>query len=476
MTKTPASVKKSRAKRDGASEASNDAVVDIAGSPAAESVDTGGHALRILSGLHIGASRPLAEKEMILVGSGEDCDIVLSDPGVAPHHALIGLLGGTFSVRALDAPLRVGGQPLHPGDPVEMVTLQHIELGQAALAVGAVNDPAWSSLLPAYDGTRPAPAPAPYMKRLPAVAAFAVLSLMSVAILAAVVPRRDSAPQPRDSLAQLIPEFGIVDGRAAVDTNGIPVLSGTVKDAATRDRIRQRLRDQNISASLDLRTGEDIANDVRDILRAQGFATRTRYLGKGDVEVSGNFEDGGALEKAVKSRAMVEVAGVRRVIPRNYEPIDPFQTIAAPTAEQKAAAQRATVSLVSVVRGKEPHVLGSDGTKFVIGEQLPDGSTLIGIGAEYATALDSAGKLQRVQMAPPPALEGVDATTVAVGVDAKAAPLSPPQAASAAKPAAAAAGNAPPAAKPANPANPSAPAPAKPQTVAKAKPQPAQQM
>lgn len=199
MTKTPASVKpasekKSRTKRDGASEASNDAVVDIA----AESADAGGHALRILSGLHIGASRPLAEKEMILVGSGEDCDIVLSDPGVAPHHALIGLLGGTFSVRALDAPLRVGGQPLHPGDPVEMATLQRIELGQAALAVGAVNDPAWSSLLPAYDGTRPAPAPAPYMKRLPAVAAFAVLSLMSVAILAAVVPRRDSAPQPRD--------------------------------------------------------------------------------------------------------------------------------------------------------------------------------------------------------------------------------------------------------------------------------------
>lgn len=464
MTKSPASAKpasakKSRSKRESVPEASNDAVVDTA-APATD--DTGGYALRILSGLHIGASRPLAEKEMILIGSGEDCDIVLSDPGVAPHHALIGLLGGTLSVRALDAPLRIGGQPLHPGDPVEMATLQRIELGQAALAVGAVDDPAWSSLLPAYDGSRPAPAPAPYMKRLPAVAAFAVLSLMSVAILAAVIPKRDSAPPPRDSLAQLIPEFGIVDGRAGVDANGIAVLSGTVKDAATRDRIRQRLRDQNISASLDLRTGEDIANDVRDILRAQGFATRTRYLGKGDVEVSGNFEDGGALEKAVKSRAMVEVAGVRRIIPRNYEPIDPFQAAATPpTAEQQLEAQRAAVTLVSVVRGKEPHVLGSDGTKFGIGEQLPDGSTLIGIGTEYATALDAAGKLQRVQLAPPPMPAGVEATTVAVGADAKTAAV--PQPASAAKPAAAAGGT--PAAQPASPA-----APAKPQAVAKAKP------
>lgn len=456
--KPPKSSLKSKLQRSRAT-----APADTDGTETAQVVDNAdaGYALRILSGLHVGASRPLAEKEMILVGSGEDCDIVLSDPGVAPHHALIGLLGGTFSVRALDAPLRIGGQPLHPGDPMEMATLQRIELGQAALAVGTVSDPAWSTLMPAYDGTRPAPAPAPYMRRLPAVAAFAVLSLMSVAILAAVMPKHEAAPKPRDSLAQLIPEFGIVDGRASVDNNGIAVLSGTVKDAATRERIQQRLRDGGISASLDLRTGEDIANDVRDILRTQGFATRTRYLGKGDVEVSGNFQDGGALEKAVKSRAMVEVAGVRRIIPRNYEPIDPFQTVAQPTAEQKLAEQKATVSLVSVVRGKEPHVLGSDGTKFGIGEKLPDGSTLIGIGTEYATALDGAGQLQRVKTAPLPMPEGTEATVVAVGVDAKTASSAPP---------AAAAGSA----LVIKPVTPTA-AP-QPQTVAKAKPQPAQRM
>ncbi len=454
--------KSSRSKRQDAAEA-------VAAAPTGTSAESGGHALRILSGLHIGASRPLAEKEMILVGSGEDCDIVLSDHGVAPHHALIGLLGGTFSVRALDAPLRIGGQPLHPGDPVELVSLQRIELGQAALAVGAVDDPAWSSLLPAFDGTRPAPAPAPYMKRLPAVAAFAVLSLMSVAILAAVVPKHDSAPQASDSLSQLIPEFGIVDGRASVDNNGIPVLSGTVKDAATRDRIRQRLSDQNVSASLDLRTGEDIANDVRDILRAQGFATRTRYLGKGDVEVSGNFEDGGALERAVKSRAMIEVVGVRRIIPRNYEPIDPFQPNAQLVAQQKTAAPKETVGLVSIVRGKEPHVLGSDGSKFVMGDKLPDGSTLIGITSEGATALDTEGKLQRVQLAPPTPPPGIEATTVAVGVDAKTAPA--PQAATASAAKTAPAATAAPVAAPARPT-----AAPQPQTVAKAKPAPAQRM
>lgn len=458
MARSPQSRKKEPRKNETPAE------VAPAAAPAA------GYTLRILSGLHIGASRSLAEKEMILVGSGEDCDIVLSDPGVAPHHALIGLLGGTFSVRALDAPLRAGGQPLHPGDPAELKVLQRIELGQAALAVGALDDPNWSSLLPSYDGSaRTAPAPKAYMRKLPAVAAFAVLSLMSVAILAAVVPKHEAKPQPQESLAELIPEFGIVDGKVTIDDNGIAVLSGTVKDAATRDGIQRRLRDQNVSASLDLRTGEDIANDVGEVLRSKGFTTRTRWLGKGDVEVSGNFEDGGALESAVKSRAMIEVAGVRRIIPRNYQPIDPFQAVVQKTAEQVEAERLAGVAIVSVVRGKEPHVLGSDGTKFAIGAKLPDGSTLIGIGPEYATALDKTGQLQRVKLAPPPDAEDAPAETatakVAVGVEAKPATAKTASANASAAPAA------PPVAAASKPEPPKPP-----QTVAKAKPVPEQRM
>src|SRR3546814_13433714 len=68
-----------------------------------------GNVLRILEGLHAGASRDLAEQEMILVGSGDDCDIVLDDQGVARHHALINLVGRMASQRGLGAPLRLHG-------------------------------------------------------------------------------------------------------------------------------------------------------------------------------------------------------------------------------------------------------------------------------------------------------------------------------------------------------------------------------
>ena len=62
----------------------------------------GAAVLRIVAGLHSCASRPLSRREMVLVGSGDDCDVVLADAGVAAHHALVNVVDGRFHLRALD--------------------------------------------------------------------------------------------------------------------------------------------------------------------------------------------------------------------------------------------------------------------------------------------------------------------------------------------------------------------------------------
>lgn len=343
--------------------------------------------LRIVSGLHAGADRMLGTQEMILIGSGDDCDIVLADAGIARHHAMVMLFDGVASVRALDAPLRVDGRTLHPGDPIVLSAGQGIELGGAILAVGDADDIEWSGML----GEGETAADAAKSRRLPMIAALAAMSLASVAIFAAVVPASDPAPTAQQRLNTLIGEYRITDGLAAVDADGVPVLSGTVRDTAARQLIEQRLQAEGIAAKIDLRTGDDIANDVREVLRTQGLAARTRYLGNGDVEVSGRFEDEEALRAAAQSRAMIDVTGVKRVIPRNYAPT-PAQTPA-------PAQQKATAHIVAVVRGQNPYVLASDGSKYMLGAELPGGAgSLVGIG-EHAWAL-SAGEIRRVKLQP----------------------------------------------------------------------------
>src|SRR5690606_22170058 len=111
------------------------------------------------------------------------------------------------------------------------------------IAFGAADDAGWEGLVPGGLGPRLSPPPPtrPYLRRLPAIAAAAVISLVSLAIFAAVMPERERAPDPTAQLQQLVPEYGIDDGQARLDLQGRLVLTGTVPDAATRERIARRI-------------------------------------------------------------------------------------------------------------------------------------------------------------------------------------------------------------------------------------------
>ena len=334
--------------------------------------------LRIVAGLHAGASRNLADQEMLVVGSGDDCDIVLADTGVAAHHALITLVGGVFTLRALDAPLRVEGKPLHPGDPVELLPLQRIDLGEAAIAFGGRDEAAWEALFPAIADKAGKQRARPFLRRLPLIAASAVLALAVVAVVAALIPRRNDQVDAQAYLQALVPQYGISQGKVSASVNGMPVLSGTVESEAVRNRIQQELAQAGVTATLALRTGEDMARDVREVFRMEGVNVDTRYLGNGEVEINGAFEQA-SLERILKSRAMADV-GVTKFVPGNRV-TSTTPSAPSPNAQASAVVQP-PVDIVAVVKGKEPYVVDSDGEQYPVGARIPGHGKLIGIGSQ----------------------------------------------------------------------------------------------
>lgn len=56
--------------------------------------------LRVLDGLHQGAALPLFGEQWS-IGAHAEADLVLSDPGIAEQHALLRLVGSSWSVQAL---------------------------------------------------------------------------------------------------------------------------------------------------------------------------------------------------------------------------------------------------------------------------------------------------------------------------------------------------------------------------------------
>ena len=362
--------------------------------------------LRIVDGLHAGASRVLADEEMILVGSGEDCDIVLADDAVAAHHALISLVGGRFLVRALDAPVKVGAQDIHPGDPVELSAVQQVRIGEAVIAFGRENDPAWDEFVTVFAPNDEEQAPrSGFVRKLPWIGGIAALSLASLAIFAAVLPAPDQGPDQRERLTTLLQEHRVANVQITDGAKGGATVTGAVDDSATLERLRNQVRAENIDATLQIRTGEHIAGDVAEMFRGQSIPVQARYVGNGDVEVVGDFKDGAEIERLAQSRAIADIPGVQRILPRT-----PTGLLSQGEAEQPQAPPEAHI--VQIVRGENPHLLSSDGQRFVTGEMIPGKGKLISIG-EFAHVLGANGELTKVIPGPAPTPEEVADTATA---------------------------------------------------------------
>ena len=418
--------------------------MSILQTPNAEGAAVRRRVMRIVSGLHAGASRPVAEQETLLIGSGDDCDVVLADAGVARHHALMALAGDEFTIRALDAPLNAGDRPLYPGDPITLQPLQRIGLGEAALAVGFENDPGWAALAPQrpITGSIPAmpqlPAAVRGSRRWPLIGALAALSLASVAIFAAVVPARMAVAPPETRLAAIARDLQVADAEIKTEGDTLMLL-GTVKDGATREAVRKRVTAEGIDARVDLRSGEDIASDVRDALRAMGLAVNTRYLGGGDVEVIGDFDDKTLklLTDAAGSRMMTGVNGVRRLVPNDTTP----NAVAGKNAEGESGSQRRIIRsiVVAINRGPDAYVETADGKRYRIGQEVPGWGRLTMIGQNtWVTAAD--GSAVKLQPQPRPSFvdvvvgNGMEMNTPAASAPSAQVPAAAPQAAAAPAP------------------------------------------
>ncbi|WP_202845425.1 FHA domain-containing protein [Luteimonas saliphila] len=352
--------------------------------------------LRIVAGLHAGATRPLSRREMVLVGSGDDCDVVLADAGVAAHHALLNIVDGRFHLRALDAPVELPERTLHPGDPVEIAQVQRIGLGQAAIAFGRADAPAWLALAPEYGHEAPPRPRAAFASRLPMIAGVAVLALAGLAIFAAWMPAGPPPVDVEQRLRELAREHRISDVRITRDVEGRAVLSGTVADRATRERLDARIASEALPASATLRSGEDLAIDVAEVMRSGGYPAQAEYLGDNNVRVTGHFGgDEQPVRDFIRSRAMAET-GVNMVEPINLD------AAVADAGDEAADAAQAQAHIVSIVRGDAPYVETADGERYHVGDAIPGWGELISIGA-HAHVLQPDGALAKLRPSPAPA-------------------------------------------------------------------------
>jgi type III secretion system YscD/HrpQ family protein len=376
--------------------------------------------VRVLSGVHDGASVTLQPPAVLVIGSAPDCDVILNEAGVLPRHMLLLLASAERGeLRAVDGEVRLLSQTLNCGAYQGFARIVMFALGNVCLAAGPQDDAGWASLDPATLVLPPAvppptqeaaaepapmaldeapaaepsspviddvpPAARPARARYSAWGRKAAIGLCLVAGTAAIaaawqeVASRTYTRQASSAVTEVLADLGAAEVKFIEPGNGSLRLEGVVRTEQQRLALMQALKERGLHVSVDVVSGEQLAMNVHSGFRQRGMAVDARYVGKGRVQVKGVAATP-AVEQVI-SEVMASAKAITQI-----ELTDPpasapqAKATAAPAQNDSAAlsdaAARDPKRVVGVIGGDEPYVLTQDGKHYLVGATLPDGSQI----------------------------------------------------------------------------------------------------
>ncbi len=312
-------------------------------------------ALKVLTGKHAGAEHPLRATDFLLVGSSDDCEIIMTDEGIAPHHCLISRQGKELLIRPLDAAVGTDEDQWTPGQMQTISLGQSIKLGHSSIAI--------QPSLPAITAET---AKKNSRLRLGWPMLGTLCSTLFILLLTGLYFLGDvQAYWPATNETHNLTAAPAFHPSSPAQSPYVQSLLGEFNALDTR-----------LSSADVLPPGRDsLAQDVKEILRLSGIVAAARTIEPGRVEITGYFGDGIQAAAVVQSRAMREIEGLKQIVAVN---LDQPQQVAQPATPAKTFP-----IVIKLVTGPDPYLVTQDGSRYYPGAQLPDGSVLKDIEAAH---------------------------------------------------------------------------------------------
>lgn len=288
--------------------------------------------LKLLSGLQQGAEARLTDETTYLIGSADECDIVLQAEGVAPKHLKLTVPSGRIHLDVQEQPVIVGDRSLPPGQTADFPLGVVIRLGEVCIGVGAEHADWSQAVLPdkikvpeavespespapddrdttgeAESGEAPPPAveeppSLPETPRAPAKKWLAVSGIVIVALALMVGWRPFTTWLNTDAAADsvisessavektqaILTELGLQDITVASRPDGGVILTGYCATRDVKNRLTAALLAQSVHVDNRLWPEEVLKDAIGQTLeRLGGKILRYTYSGKGVLRVWG---------------------------------------------------------------------------------------------------------------------------------------------------------------------------------------------
>jgi type III secretion protein D len=302
--------------------------------------------VHIVAGVHAGAVIPVSTHDTLLVGAGDDCDVILADPGVRAHHCMLSARGTKLAFRPIEDAVLVNGRRHPPGESVVVAVGGLAEVGNSVLEVVGPADLAKGS---AQGGWRPGRGRRGVRATLLRQSRWGVAAVLAVAMACELHP---------------------VNPRTAMGAAQAP--GGAAPSESQPEAVDW--------------AGAAMAHDVAEVLRLSGIPGEAHYESNGAVAVHGHLGDPQAVARVVQSRAMREITGLKRVAVVNLDQ---------PAVPDLGASDATWV--VRAIPSNDPYVIATDGSRYYIGATLPRGGRLAGV-QDGEILVDHDGQVEHVKV------------------------------------------------------------------------------
>jgi type III secretion protein D len=379
---------------------------------------------RVLSGLHRGALVEIPSDRWFLLGSADDCDIVLHDGGVSNHHCLIALTSSGFSLRVLAGAVVVDGRLVTMGQAFSFNDFTLCQIEALTFSIGQSKEEAWAELgmkvdcqvdstyiasqselsqdlgSDAVGAGFSGVAAEGGISKLSAFTSFLSGNVMGkfrasvvvagtcVAVVFAWWAISYASTLQADPLTieTLVADLGLKEVSVEQNLNGQLEIKGVIPAESQRVRLVGELAQRGVHPKINIVTGEHLARSAEDAFRQSGLDARARYVGHGKLEILGVAPTANAQE--VAAQILQSIKGVKDLaFSESSSRADESskQLGHSKVVTGGGASKSDSKRVAAIVGGSEPFIVTADGGRYGLGAILGDGSIVEHIEDDVVT-------------------------------------------------------------------------------------------